>query len=228
MGRAFDADLERGVFERPTAAEFTPRSQHKSISPEHFDIEIGRPSARPRGQVLPAATLRAVRGPTGVMIHSLDGRFALDVVEAFEDALLSATIAQFSFASPRRHQPRVVIDDLVVARETWHLLPDEFSFARLPRGSEQYLAAFEWARSLGLPRHVFIKVPHEMKPIFGDFTSPYTVEVFCRQLRSASLVTVSEMLPDTSALWLPDSDGQRYTCELRCVAVDALPWRKPG
>jgi hypothetical protein len=37
-------------------------------------------------------------------------------------------------------------------------------------------------------------------------------------------VDLTEMLPDPTQAWLPDASGQRYTSELRIVAVDSTPF----
>jgi hypothetical protein len=43
--------------------------------------------------------------------------------------------------------------------------------------------------------------------------------------RSASFrQSLSEMLPAPGGLWLSDAAGERYVCELRCIAVDAQSW----
>jgi hypothetical protein len=36
-------------------------------------------------------------------------------------------------------------------------------------------------------------------------------------------VSVSEILPAHDQLWLPDAQGNRYSCELRTVALDLEP-----
>ena len=60
-----------------------------------------------------------------------------------------------------------------------------------------------------------------------DFDSPIYVDVLSKLIRAVSekksgdgKVTISEMLPGPDATWLPDKDGQRYTSELRIIAVD--------
>jgi hypothetical protein len=80
---------------------------------------------------------------------------------------------------------------------------------------------------------VFVKVPVEQKPFFVDFDSPIFVEILSKMVRrtidnspSDALVSMSEMLPGLDQCWLPDADGNVYTCELRMVAVDAAPSRQ--
>jgi hypothetical protein len=74
---------------------------------------------------------------------------------------------------------------------------------------------------------VFVTSPLEPKPLFVDFASPIGVRIFAKIARRASAdpagersLTITEMLPGPNELWLPDAEGDRYTCELRMVAVD--------
>jgi hypothetical protein len=69
-----------------------------------------------------------------------------------------------------------------------------------------------------------VKTPEETKPAYVDFESPVFVDLLAKYLRGASAATISEMLPDLEAAWLVDAAGERYTCELRIVAVDARAW----
>jgi hypothetical protein len=85
--------------------------------------------------------------------------------------------------------------------------------------------AASWARDLGLPRRSFA-VPGELKPIYIDFDSPVLTFILCRHRRRATAdfpcqpARFTEMLPGPDDCWLADEDGQRYTSELRLVAVD--------
>jgi hypothetical protein len=116
------------------------------------------------------------------------------------------------------HETRITIGRTVWRRETWHIPP-----ALGPACSE---AAASWARDLGLPRRVFLLSPGELKPIYIDFNSPVLTRILCRQLRRAAAdfpgqaARLTEMLPGPDDCWLADQDGQRYTSELRLVAVD--------
>ena len=39
-----------------------------------------------------------------------------------------------------------------------------------------------------------------------------------------TVLTVTEMLPNPGEWWLTDAEGNRYSSELRLVAVDPTPW----
>jgi hypothetical protein len=116
------------------------------------------------------------------------------------------------------HGPRITIGRTVWRRETW-----EIPAAQAPEHPED---AANWARDLSLPRRVFALSPGEHKPIYIDFTSPVLTRILCRQLRRAAAgfpgqpARFTEMLPGPDDCWLADQNGQRYTSELRLVAVD--------
>ena len=73
-----------------------------------------------------------------------------------------------------------------------------------------------------------------MKPVYVDFASPVSVDALAKLIRrgaredAATPVTVSEMLPDPRQCWLTDAQGNRYTSELRIVALNPESWRPPG
>ena len=79
----------------------------------------------------------------------------------------------------------------------------------------------------GMPRFVFVKTPIEPKPIYIDFASPIYVRILAKLIRQTTesewvdpKITISEMYPAHDELWLTDADGERYTSELRLVALD--------
>ena len=66
----------------------------------------------------------------------------------------------------------------------------------------------------------------ERRPFYLDLESPVLVEILAKAIRRAAeeipgaSISVSEMLPDHDQLWLPDAQGNHYTCELRLVVLD--------
>jgi len=62
----------------------------------------------------------------------------------------------------------------------------------------------------------------DSKPFLLDLDSLASVDLLARAVRRAAggQVTVTEMLPEPDRLWLTDAAGDRYTAELRMVAVD--------
>jgi hypothetical protein len=69
-------------------------------------------------------------------------------------------------------------------------------------------------------------VATESKPQFVDFRSVVLVDMLGREVRrladgdSDDAVSFSEMLPDVDGAWLADGQGNRYTSEIRMIAVD--------
>jgi hypothetical protein len=161
-------------------------------------------------------------------VRTRDGRLRFDVIDFFSYLIATPCADAFRRLVPSaRHTPRITIDRLVVNRETWRVSASEL--AKLDAGdpAERLLAARRLASALRLPRFVFVRVPHEEKPIYVDWTSPSLLRLLARQVngipaeRSAEpLVTVSEMLPTHEQLWLRDAEGRGYTGELRLAIVD--------
>jgi hypothetical protein len=44
-------------------------------------------------------------------------------------------------------------------------------------------------------------------------------------VRKSTDVMFTELLPGPQDCWLADSEGRRYTSELRMVAVDPIAWK---
>lgn len=149
------------------------------------------------------------------LLELLDGFLALQVVDGFK-----------LFPS-NSHMPRVTIDRLVICRESWHVAPAELTFASSQDTLERYVGTRRWARACGMPRFLFARTPEERKPYFIDLDSPISVEMLAKIIRQAQAadamqgyLSMTEMLPSPEQAWLPDKDGQRYTSEMRLVAVD--------
>jgi hypothetical protein len=200
---------------------FLPR-----ISPPTYkenDVHFENGTARswlPRARVLAAADLfvKSVEGRL-VVGHRGDAR-TFDIADFLQSSIIRSTIQSFSVAPVWPHSPRITIDKLVIARETWRANPKELPFLALEDEFERFLAVRRWARKLGLPRFVFFKTPEERKPTWVDLESAVYVDTFCHLARKGSRLVLTEMLPEIGQSWLADADGNRYACELRMVAVD--------
>lgn len=152
-----------------------------------------------------------------------------DVIDLFAEALKGVLLHHFELF-PGDHRPRVTIDRLVIARESWTFTVDELVFAWQQAEIDQFVGARRWAQAHGLPRHAFVKSPVEMKPLYVDFASPLYVDLLVATIRRAAReatgdsparLTVVEMLPTPDQVWLPDGNRDRYTSEFRLVAVDS-------
>ncbi len=168
-----------------------------------------------------------VRSSAGLRVQRRDGTFERGLLEVVGDLIGTTSSNCFDLVPPGAHVPRVTIDDLVVSRETWRLAVTEPAFAGTADESARYLQARAWAARHGLPRHVFMRFTGERKPIYADLTSLASVDLIARSLRRScrnadadATVTVTEMLPTPDQAWLTDARGQRYTAELRMVALD--------
>ena len=165
--------------------------------------------------------------PTGLRVRRRDGTFERDLLNVVGD-LISGTIGNsFDLVPNGTHTPRVTIDDLVVSRERWTLPTTDAAFAGTPEEKIRYLQARQWAARHGMPRHVFVRLTGERKPIYADLTSLASIDLIsrsvrrtCRLAEADATMTVTEMLPTPNQAWLTDAQGRRHTAELRMVAAD--------
>jgi hypothetical protein len=155
-----------------------------------------------------------------------DGR-RFHILEAFSDLLFAFVMNKASWVPPLRHAPRVLLDKLVIHRETWRFRTGELDFAAKKDEASRFLATRRWMKSHGLPQKAFVKSSLEVKPFYVDLESPVLVEIFCRAIRRMNSssgegeeLIFSEMLPGLQQLWLRDSAGASYTSELRFAIVD--------
>jgi len=228
--RALEADLPqtRLVSVPPKEWEMlTTRTRVALVSPKDFRLVFGNdPSGVPASKAVAIADLVIEERGGDLLVRTRDGRLCLDIIEALSDALTNLVVDHFKLVAPRGRTPRVTIDRLIVARETWHFSPDSLRWAQSKNEAERFAEARRWARSEGLPERCFVKVPVETKPFYLDFTSPAYVGLLAKAVRRtaeaepAGVVTVSEMKPGAGETWLPDADGHTFTSELRIVAVD--------
>lgn len=222
---ARDADIDR-VCIAPVWSKAVTRGDYYSLSPRDLDLENGETrSARPRAQVLSTGELVIDEGDGGLEVRTRDGARRFDVISFLEHHLIAESYASFSPVAPAPWTPRVIIDDVVIARATWRVVPAQLEWPALQEPAARFVAARRWARSLGMPRWVFVKTAEEVKPVYVDFDSTVYVEMLAKHLRGASSAALSEMLPAVEDAWVVDAAGSRYTAELRIAAVDPEPWQ---
>lgn len=210
--------------------EITSRTRPDFVTPKDFRLAFtpdacGIPSSR----VLPIGNLVVIDSGAGLVVRTRDGHQQFDIIEFFADILSLEVIDGFNVLRPDRHTPRISIDRLVICREAWRFAMAELPFILEKVEAERFLAVRHWMRAQGIPRWVFIKLPDERKPFFVDFDSPILVEMLAKMIRRTmdhssgeALLTITEMLPTFDGTWLPDASDQRYTSELRIVAVDQV------
>jgi hypothetical protein len=145
----------------------------------------------------------------------------------FGEPLAAAAVNAFKPVSRGAHSPRISVDRLVIARESWSFPAAGVAWAAMKSEADRFLAARRWRIEHGLPERAFYKVPVEDKPTFVDFSSLVYVNILAKSIRRSAeeengSVSLTEMLPDRSELWLRDAQGARYTSEFRILAVDRV------
>lgn len=178
------------------------------------------------------------------VVHDADGVRIRDVITGdvwplpvFFDIILSRSTFHIDpFDQPdATHWPRLRIGHVVVARERWRLAANEVGLRRRrPEDSrarsDHFLAVRRWAAANGVPRHVFARSPKEPKPLFLDLESQPSVAFLIHLLRQAAegptpdAVTITEMIPAPPDCWMHDAADNRYTSEVRLLAIDPVPY----
>jgi len=164
----------------------------------------------------------------GTVLARLPSGEVFELLDVFAEMLKSMVVNRFQLFADRPHAPRVKIDHLVAARESWRFNPANLDFAAEKDEVARFVRTRKWAAALGMPRYVFVKSNPAEKPVYVDFTSPIYVNALAKMVRRANAderlpdktITVVEMLPAHDDLWLADHEGNRYTSELRLTWVD--------
>jgi len=195
------------------------------MSPDYTYWTIHLEAAAPPGPIIPAADLLVYLEGGRLIVRSGSGSLEAPLLKVFGELLSAATVNAFKPVAHGTRSPRITIDRLVLARESWSFQADGVAWAALKSEADRFLAARRWRQEHGLPERAFYKVPVEDKPTFVDFRSLVYVNILAKSIRRSAeerngSVTLTEMLPDQSELWLQDAAGARYTSELRFLAVD--------
>jgi hypothetical protein len=191
----------------------------------YLDFSLDPPGL-PTSQLLPIGDLVVEPGERGLVVRPRDGRVSFDIIDFYQLVVMIQVLAAFRVLPSGSYTPRVTIDRLVVARESWIVPVAELEFAQASTPAARFAAARSWAGRRELPRFLFAKTPGEGKPFYVDLESPVLVESLAKAIRRTAQVSqeatilFSEMLPGHDQIWLPDAEGNRYTCELRMVVVD--------
>jgi len=185
------------------------------------------PGADP-ARVLPITALTVADRDGQLVASGADGS-SRPLAEVFALLIGWLATAAFKLAGDAPHTPRITIDRLVVARETWQTTIGDIGLAHVAARPDQYLAARRLRAALGLPERVFARIATEVKPVYVDFTSPRYLSGFCTMLRSGAstagdeaVVVFSELLPTPEDAWLTDAAGRRYFSELRIQVRDPM------
>lgn len=203
------------------------RTRNVLVRDQDYCVALADSSADPRRpRTIPSADV-TVRDQDGRLVAELPDGNVFDLVDIFSQALTMQAIDMFRIVPDGvEHFPRVTVDRMVVARETWRFDPATMDFADDKSEARRFVRAGRWRTAQGLPRFVFVVSPTEPRPFYVDFHSPVYVNIFAKAVRRLlrddpeGRMTISEMLPTPEQTWLTDDEGNRYTSELRFVAVD--------
>jgi hypothetical protein len=189
-----------------------------------YASDDGHPSGAPS---TPAAALLVTERQGELLAIGPD--WTAPVLECFGEFLTALVVDLFQPRPAAGYLPRLLLGDLVMGRAHWRVAAGRLPTRAARSGDVAHRQLRDWARSAGLPRHVFVRTSLERKPFYVDFAAPLLVENLARIVRKArkadlaTPVDVVEMLPRPDQLWLKDPAGRRYTCEFRVVAVDETP-----
>jgi Lantibiotic dehydratase, N terminus len=200
----------------PTPETFSQRYSYLS-----FGSEPGERRAPP-GRRVELASIKAVDGPSGLQAELPDGTRE-PILVVFGEFVALLTTQTFTLMPAWPHTPRVTVDRLVIARETWRIPASEFAGPPTRNDADPVGRVRDIARRYGLPRHCFWRASPRRKPIYLDLHSPMLVRLLVGAVRSAdeqSRICFTEMLPGPDQLWLADGQGRRYTSELRLTIAE--------
>ncbi len=213
-------------FPKEQPPRWSARSIPALVRPQDYLVGMVDWTADPhRPRTLPAADVWVESRGDQLVVVLPDGA-VFPLLDVFGNALTNRVMDRFSLRAEADHSPRVTVDRMVVARESWRFVAGELGFVDERVESRRFVRARQWRAGLDLPRWVFVTVPGEPRPFFVDFDSPVYVNIFAKAVRRLARrdvggrLTVTEMLPTPEQVWLTDDVGNRYTSELRFVAVD--------
>ncbi|NHO81887.1 thioesterase domain-containing protein [Micromonospora sp. CMU55-4] len=187
---------------------------------------LDAPGADP-ARVLPTVDL-VVDDIDGELVATASDGQRWPLTEIFAEPFSAHAVDGFKLVAAAPYTPRITVDRLVLARQTWRTTVGDSGLA-VPNGErERFLAVRDWRRRLGLPEQVYVKFGTETKPCFVDLSAPAFATTLCAMARAARVdggddvsFTVSEMLPAPEQAWVPDGQGRRYFSELRLHITDA-------
>ena len=194
-----------------------------------WTADEGHPSGR---TTLPGAGLLVEQDDSGrLLVRSVDADWRAPLTEVLGEFLTAVVADRFSIRPRAGHQPRLLLDDVVIARESWHVPVSELPYA--VDNDYRHRALRRRLRDLGMPRWLFARTPDQPKPYLVDQDAPLSLRNLARGLRrsvaadAGAAITFTEMLPSPDELWLAGPDGRPHTSELRVVVHDDSQVQSP-
>ncbi|MER7172990.1 lantibiotic dehydratase [Streptomyces mesophilus] len=188
-----------------------------------YDADQGHPS---RVSCAPAAGVLVQEREGELIVEARTEGWSAPVLEFFGDFATAVAVNLFKLRPSAPYQPRLLPDDVVVARRSWSMAA-EVPFTPWKSADRPFAPLREWAAGLGVPRWSFERTPGERKPVYLDLAAPLLISDFVRAVRKAAdwqsdpcTVEIIEMLRRPDHLWLRDASGRPYTAKFREVAVD--------
>ncbi|MER5933042.1 lantibiotic dehydratase [Streptomyces sp. NPDC002054] len=206
--------------------KWSARSRPSLDRPEDYYVAVIDDTGDPyRPRTLPGADV-VVEDRDGALVAVLPDGAAFDLLDVYANTLTQRVMDRFTLRPEGEHTPRITIDKMVVARETWSVPVAELGFAEEKSEAKRYVRARHWQAERELPRYVFVVSPTEPRPFYVDFDSPVYLTILAKAARRLARkdpearLKISEMLPTPEQAWLTDDEGNTFTSELRFVAVD--------
>ncbi|NYF58642.1 thioesterase domain-containing protein [Micromonospora purpureochromogenes] len=204
----------------------TSRVAEALAAPTDRQLAFGAAPGADRARVLPTVDLTVTAEGERLVATGPDGQ-RWSLTEVFAELLSAHAVDGFKLVAAAPYTPRITLDRLVVARQTWRTTVGESGLGPATGERDRFLAVRRWRARLGLPEQVYVKLGSETKPCFVDLTSPGYANMLCAMVRSAAMthgdgvpLVVGEMLPGPDDAWVPDAAGRRYLSELRLHIVD--------
>ncbi|MET7288429.1 lantibiotic dehydratase [Streptomyces sp. NPDC005573] len=207
-------------------SRLSARVRQTLVRPEDHQVALADFTADPARPRTVRSADATVEERDGQLVVLLPDGSVLPAVDVFSHVLTTLAMDLFQILPEADHSPRVTVDRLVIARETWRVPAAGAAFADDKDEARRFVRSRHWRDGLGLPRFVFVVSPAESRPFYVDFDSPVYVTILAKALRRLARkdpegrVTFTEMLPTPEQTWLTDEEGRRYTSELRFVAFD--------
>ncbi|GGW16175.1 hypothetical protein GCM10018980_17710 [Streptomyces capoamus] len=205
---------------------WSARSRPALDRPQDYYVALVDHTADPRRPRTVRCADVVVEERAGRLVAELPDGAVFDLLDVFCHAMTNRVMDRFRIRPDADHSPRVTVDKMVISRETWRFAAGQLPFATEKSEAKRFVRARQWRAGAELPRHVFVVSPAEPRPFYVDFDSPVYVNILAKAIRRLAArdpwarLTVSEMLPTPEQAWLTDDLGNRYTSELRFVAVD--------